>query len=102
PRRTVRVRGPEPGGLRLLADRLAAEGAEVDWTGPDALAVGGTSVEDVGDLAHRAHVRLHELRAEEASLEEAYLRLTSDSVEYAQPGAAGPERAATGEAEVVR
>ncbi|WP_431979834.1 ABC transporter ATP-binding protein [Streptomyces qinglanensis] len=101
-RRTVRVRGPEPGGLRLLADRLAEAGAEVDWTGPDALAVAGTSAERVGDLAHREHVRLHELRAEEASLEEAYLRLTSDSVEYAQTGGAAPDRAAAGEAEVVR
>jgi ABC-2 type transport system ATP-binding protein len=36
----------------------------------------------VGDLAHELGVRLHELHTEHASLEEAYMELTADSVQY--------------------
>ncbi|MGY4766477.1 ATP-binding cassette domain-containing protein [Kribbella sp. CWNU-51] len=35
-----------------------------------------------GDLAHELGVRLHELHTERASLEEAYMELTADSVQY--------------------
>ncbi|MBO8193602.1 ABC transporter ATP-binding protein [Streptomyces oryzae] len=83
-RRSVRVRGPQHGGLAALADRLAREGAEVDSPAPGELDVSGVPLERVGDLAHEAHVHLYELRAVEASLEEAYMRLTSESVEYAR------------------
>ncbi|WP_225842294.1 ABC transporter ATP-binding protein [Streptomyces albus] len=83
-RRTVRVRGPEHGGIALLADRLTAQGAEVTRPAPDELSVSGVPLERVGDLAHEARVHLYELRAVQASSEEAYMRLTSQSVEYAQ------------------
>ncbi|MFE0765834.1 ATP-binding cassette domain-containing protein [Streptomyces smyrnaeus] len=84
--RTVCVRGPQHGGLAALADRLRREGAEVARPAPDELSVSGVPLERVGDLAHEGHVHLYELRAAEASLEEAYMRLTSQSVEYAQEG----------------
>jgi hypothetical protein len=40
------------------------------------------TVERVGDLAHQLGIRLRELRTQQASLEEAYLELTADSVQY--------------------
>ncbi|MBO8184664.1 ABC transporter ATP-binding protein [Streptomyces spirodelae] len=90
-RRSVRVRGPRNGGLAVLADRLVREGTEVARPAPDELSVTGVPLERVGDLAHEEHVHLYELRAEEASLEEAYMRLTSRSVEYGQAPRTGAE-----------
>ncbi|MFC7545616.1 ATP-binding cassette domain-containing protein [Plantactinospora sp. GCM10030261] len=79
----VRVRGPRPDGLAALEDRLTAAGAQVR-PGPDhALFVTGLPVERVGDLAYELGVPLHELAVSTASLEEAYMELTGDSVEHA-------------------
>ena len=47
-----------------------------------AFRVGGASAPAVGELAARAGVPLHELSPVRASLEEAFLRLTGESVEY--------------------
>ncbi|HEY2669453.1 MAG TPA: ATP-binding cassette domain-containing protein [Rugosimonospora sp.] len=78
----VRVRGPEPAGLAALRDRLVAGSVSVE-SRDGGLIVTGATVEEVGDLAYRLGVHLHELSTREASLEEAYLELTADSVEYA-------------------
>ena len=40
------------------------------------------SAEQVGDLAFGEGIRLHELTTVRASLEEAFIELTADSVEY--------------------
>ena len=82
-RHTVRVRGPEPEGLRVLAHAVGREAEAVRWVSERELEFTGVRAERVGDLAHDERVRLHELRLVEASLEEAYMRLTSESVEYA-------------------
>ncbi|MFC9297293.1 ABC transporter ATP-binding protein [Streptomyces sp. NPDC057011] len=79
---TVRVRGPESGALHGLVSALAGYAADVQWAGSNELIVTGATVEQVGDLAHEMGVRLHELRAVEASLEQVYMELTADSVEY--------------------
>jgi len=76
---SVRVRGPE---LKPLAAALA--GHQLQWNSATELVVSGLSVERVGDLAYQTGVRLHELRAVETSLEQAYLDLTADSVEYTE------------------
>ncbi|MEU8356684.1 ATP-binding cassette domain-containing protein [Nonomuraea sp. NPDC048882] len=65
-----------------LAARLRAAGIAVDRFGENELEATGAPVERVGDLAHEAGIRLHELRTRQASLEQAYQELTSDSVEY--------------------
>ncbi|MEV0265645.1 ABC transporter ATP-binding protein [Streptomyces sp. NPDC050617] len=83
-RNSVTVRGPEVEGLHMLANRLLEEAADVAWRSSNELVVTGLSVERVGDLAHERHVRLHELRPVEASLEQAYMELTSGSVEYGE------------------
>ncbi|WP_043620082.1 ATP-binding cassette domain-containing protein [Nonomuraea candida] len=75
----VLVRSPHAGDL---ADRLRAAGIRVDRLGENEIEATGASIERVGDLAHEAGIRLHELRTREASLEQAYQELTSGSVEY--------------------
>ncbi|MFM9445926.1 ABC transporter ATP-binding protein [Streptomyces acidiscabies] len=80
---SVRVRVPDPQDLRTLVDHLLKHG-DTDVQSPEAdeIVVKGRSVEQVGDLAHGLGVRLHELRAVSASLEQAYMELTAQSVEY--------------------
>ena len=77
---SVRVRGPE---LAPLAAALASH--PLHWKSARELLVSGVSVERVGDLAYETGVRLHELRPVETSLEQAYMELTADSVEYTEP-----------------
>ncbi|GAA2457660.1 ATP-binding cassette domain-containing protein [Actinomadura vinacea] len=78
----VKVRGPH---LRDLAAHLAAEGATAEPTAPGELLVTGARAEAVGELAHRLGVPLHELSPQDTTLEQAYMELTADSVEYAAP-----------------
>ncbi|RVX40405.1 ABC-2 type transport system ATP-binding protein [Nonomuraea polychroma] len=75
----VVVRTPH---VRELAARLRAAGVEVARHAENELVATGAPIERVGDLAHEAGIRLHELRTREASLEQAYQELTADSVEY--------------------
>ena len=82
---TGRVRSPQ---LETLRDVLSDAGLDV-VTEPDggALNVHGVAIEVIGDLAARNAITLHELSRRQASLEEAYLKLTDDAVDYraAQP-----------------
>jgi ABC-2 type transport system ATP-binding protein len=73
----VRVRSPEAG---RLAELLRSADASVEAAGGDRLAVRNSTPEQVGDLAAENGIALHELVAEhaDASLEEAFLELTSD------------------------
>jgi ABC-2 type transport system ATP-binding protein len=80
-RSTVAVRVPDRRHHAVLRERLTAEAERVDSV-DDRLIVTGVPVERVGDLAHELGVRLHELHTEQASLEDAYMELTADSVEY--------------------
>ncbi|MFI5695451.1 ATP-binding cassette domain-containing protein [Kribbella sp. NPDC051586] len=80
-RSTVAVRVPDRQDLAVLRDRLAGEAERMD-TDDNRLIVTGVSAERIGDLAHELGVRLHELHTERASLEEAYMELTADSLEY--------------------
>jgi ABC-2 type transport system ATP-binding protein len=80
-RTTVRVRIPEQAALAVLRDRLIDEADQVESL-PGQLIVTGVQAERIGDLAHELGIRLHELHTERASLEEAYMELTADSVQY--------------------
>ncbi|PYC66305.1 multidrug ABC transporter ATP-binding protein [Micromonospora arborensis] len=88
----VRVRSPHPDGLAALAARLAAAGATVQAADRTELTVTGTTADRVGDLAHELGVRLHELTAQAATLEQAFMELTADSVEYAGGPTEGGQR----------
>jgi ABC-2 type transport system ATP-binding protein len=75
----VRVRSPQAGRLTSL---LAAEGAAVHSSEIDLLSVDGMSNEAIGMLAAAAGITLYELTPQAASLEEAYMALTADTVAY--------------------
>jgi ABC-2 type transport system ATP-binding protein len=75
----VRVASPM---VAVLAAALERTGAKVAPDGPDAVRVHGMDVAEVGDVAFESGVRLHELSRVTVSLEEAYLALTRDEVEY--------------------
>jgi ABC-2 type transport system ATP-binding protein len=70
-----------------LAAALAAPGVQVERTAPDVLEVHGLASEQIGALAAERGFVLHELTPRQASLEDAFMRLTRESVEY---GAAEP------------
>jgi ABC-2 type transport system ATP-binding protein len=74
----VRVRSPELDKLRAALDERGAQTALEDG----ALTARGMDREAIGDLAASLPVTLHELASELASLEEAFMELTEDSVEY--------------------
>ncbi len=74
----VRVRSPQ---LTILAEVLGDAGLQADVDG-DALTVRGAAIEVIGELAARNSIVLHELSTRSASLEEAYLKLTDDAVDY--------------------
>ncbi|GAB2456537.1 ABC transporter ATP-binding protein [Xylanimonas ulmi] len=80
-RRSVRVRSPR---ADVLADALRRAGGVV--VGPDAqadvLEVTGLEASAIGELALTAGVVLHELTPVSSTLEQAYMELTADSVEY--------------------
>ncbi|MEZ0051070.1 ABC-2 type transport system ATP-binding protein [Mycobacterium sp. MAA66] len=80
---TVRVRSPQ---LDLLHELLTAQGVSVR-NDDGALLAQGVSTEQVGQLAADRGLTLHELSTQRASLEEAYLRMTDDAVDYRAAGA---------------
>ncbi|MET9000299.1 ATP-binding cassette domain-containing protein [Amycolatopsis sp. NPDC004169] len=75
---TVLVRTPEPGFARLLVTAGAAvrEGTEA------ALVVSGLTSVEIGKLAAYHGVALAELTPQRVSLEDAFMELTKDSVDY--------------------
>ncbi|MEU1472047.1 ATP-binding cassette domain-containing protein [Streptomyces sp. NPDC005761] len=77
-RLSVTVRTP---GTAVLTPLLTAEGAEVLIDG-DLMTVTGLAASRIGELALRHRVLLHELTTLGASLEQAFMELTADSVEY--------------------
>jgi ABC-2 type transport system ATP-binding protein len=74
----VRVRSADPA---RLAELLAAQGAHVEDDG-DALSVSGTTSEEIGRLALEGGIALSELVVQEVSLEDAFMRITRDSLEF--------------------
>jgi ABC-2 type transport system ATP-binding protein len=77
--RHVRVRSPQS---QSLVAQLAKHGLVVHRSDPEELTVEDTTAESVGDLAHSLGIPLHHLAEVEQSLEDAYLRLTRDSLEH--------------------
>jgi ABC-2 type transport system ATP-binding protein len=75
----VRVRSPRAADL---ARRLSSGGAHVAQSGDATLEIRGASIEDVGELAARDGVALHELSPQTGSLEDAFLKATAHAQEY--------------------
>src|SRR5271154_3062957 len=74
----VLVRTPETVRLGQL---LAAPGITVMNDGTDLVRVTGTPAEQIGAAAWRAHLPVYELTPTHASLEEAFMQVTKDSIE---------------------
>ncbi|GAA5201886.1 hypothetical protein GCM10023322_82710 [Rugosimonospora acidiphila] len=81
----VRVRTPDP---TRMAELVTGAGGRAVTDGEGALLVSELTMDRIGDLAFDNGVRLHELSLLQASLEQAFMELTRDTVEYhaAVPG----------------
>jgi ABC-2 type transport system ATP-binding protein len=75
----VRVRTPQCEALR---DALAGGDVAVRSSERNVLDVTGLTSVQIGEVAAARGIVLHELTPQQASLEDAYMRLTGDSVEY--------------------
>ncbi|MEV6766085.1 ATP-binding cassette domain-containing protein [Streptomyces sp. NPDC051105] len=75
----VRICSPQ---RERLLDVLHGAGITVVETGAGALEVEGAKAEPIGELAAQHGIVLHELSIQQASLEEAFMQLTAESVEY--------------------
>jgi ABC-2 type transport system ATP-binding protein len=75
---TVLVRSPQ---LAVLRSAIGELGASVRDEG-DSLVVSGMDIAKIGELAAAKNVALHELSPQRGSLEEAFIQLTGDAVEY--------------------
>jgi ABC-2 type transport system ATP-binding protein len=75
----VRLRSPQPEQLR---DAVHQAGMTPVRTDDGTLEVDGASTEQLGELAAAHGIVLHELSAQRASLEEAFMQMTAGAVEY--------------------
>ncbi|WP_414167933.1 ABC transporter ATP-binding protein [Streptoverticillium reticulum] len=78
----ARVRAPEPESRDKLTAALVEAGAQVLPEPDGALRVTGLTLPRISDIAHGADIRLWELSPHQASLEEAYMRMTQSAVDY--------------------
>ena len=84
----VRVRSTDPTALAAL---LRSQDGDVAEAGDGGLAVSGLTTDQVGRLAGAAGITLLELTAQQASLEEAFVDLTRDAVEFRAPTTRGAQ-----------
>ncbi len=75
----VRVRSPRGDVLTTL---LEEQGAVVVRQPDDTLSITGSSCDTVGELARANGLTLQELSAHQPTLEQRYMELTRDSVDY--------------------
>jgi ABC-2 type transport system ATP-binding protein len=75
----VRVRSPQ---ADLLATALRARGVTVVAQTDGTLRITGANGDTVGQVARENSVTLQELSTQQATLEQRYLELTSDTVDY--------------------
>jgi len=88
---SVTVRSPQAVELR---DALLGPGVSVTSDTPGKLTVTGLTAEQIGTAAWRAQLPVFELTPRQASLEEAFMQLTEESVDYRskEPAMAGAAR----------
>jgi ABC-2 type transport system ATP-binding protein len=78
----IRVRTPQPEALARAVAAAGGRSAGAADGEAGELEVSGLTEERVGDIAFAHGVRLHHLAPSRASLEQAFMELTADSVEY--------------------
>jgi ABC-2 type transport system ATP-binding protein len=82
---TVLVHSPD---AERLGEAIALEPGKVTPDGDGVLGVAGMEAARIGELASAGGFVLHELTPKRSSLEEAFMELTRDTVEYGAGGAA--------------
>lgn len=82
---TTRVVSPD---ASRLADVIQRSGVEVRRSGEDTLLISGFTAREVGHIAAGQGATLYALSAERASLEEAFMQITRNAVEYSSQGEA--------------
>ncbi len=88
-RNLVRVRSTDPDALAAL---LRSRDVAVSLDEDGALTVSGLSTDQVGTVAGAVGITLLELTAQQASLEEAFMDLTRDAMEFRAPTTTGASR----------
>ena len=78
-KRSVRVRSPD---ATRLAELLRSPDVDVKLVEPTVLQVSGLGSEQIGETAAANRIVLYELTPLEASLEEAFMEMTRDEVEF--------------------
>ena len=86
----VLVRTPD---AARLAGVVTGEGARAEPGADGSLAITGMPAPRIAELAARAGIAVYELTPQRASLEQAFMELTADSLEYGEHGPAAPARA---------
>jgi len=76
---SVKLRSPQASALSAA---LAGPGVTITSTSAESLTIAGLTAAEVGETAARAGIVLHELTPGSASLEQAYMQLTENDVEY--------------------
>jgi ABC-2 type transport system ATP-binding protein len=82
----VRVRSPQ---LPAFSEVISGVGGRSEPLEDGALRVFGLSAEQLGDLAAANQIVLHELTTLQVSLEDAFMSITKDSVEFQQQSVSG-------------
>jgi len=92
-KRAVRVRSPQ---AAKLAELIAGPEVSIDAVEPSVVEVRGLDSERIGTIAAENGLVLYELTPQQASLEEAFMELTHDALEFHldDAGAREPEGAA--------
>jgi ABC-2 type transport system ATP-binding protein len=83
----VRVRSPQLDRLRTALESAGASAVEEE---DGSLTVRGMTKEDIGAVAWRESILLHELAPQSASLEEAFIESTEGEIEYRGDRSDGP------------
>jgi ABC-2 type transport system ATP-binding protein len=91
-KKAVRVRSPQAAALGEL---VAGPDVSLEAIEPGLLEITGLTAEQIGEAAAANAIVLHELTPQQATLEEAFMELTQDAVEFhAGPPPAAPATAA--------
>jgi ABC-2 type transport system ATP-binding protein len=75
----VRVRSPH---AARLGEAIAAPDVRVRSVGPDLIEVQGVDAKEIGLAAHVSGIVLYELTPRQASLEDAFMEMTGEAIEY--------------------
>nr|WP_296773055.1 ATP-binding cassette domain-containing protein [Rhodococcus sp. (in: high G+C Gram-positive bacteria)] len=89
---SVRVRSPQLDALRsaLTSAGLTVREPNATEELQPALVVTNSTTDAIGEIAGRSGIVLHELASQRGSLEEAFMKLTGDTVQYHGAGAEDP------------